>query len=145
MRFGQLVDQCRCTEELYWDFILTCLHTDADGQNRLSWSCSAIHHPIVVGSVDSSAFSEPTVTSGGNCISSGWNATILCCMGEPAIFIGYRYSFNGSVSLVIYKKGMALTIPYSGEPERPRWSNYPFNGGFVSSKYLLTGVKVQSS
>lgn len=43
------------------------------------------------------------------------------------------------VSLIIYiKKGTALTIPYSGEPERPRRSNYPFNGGFVSQKTLVS-------
>lgn len=42
-------------------------------------------------------------------------------------------------SLVLYiKKGTALTIPYSGEPERPRRSNYPFNGGFVSQKTLFS-------
>ena len=33
---------------------------------------------------------------------------------------------------------MALTIPYSGEPERPRRSNYPFNSGFVSQKTLVS-------
>lgn len=37
----------------------------------------------------------------------------------------------------IEKKGTALTIPYSGKPERPRRSNYPFNGGFVSQKTLV--------
>jgi hypothetical protein len=35
---------------------------------------------------------------------------------------------------------MALTIPYSGEPERPCRSNYPFNSGFVGQK---TCKKVQ--
>ena len=43
------------------------------------------------------------------------------------------------VSLILYiKKGTALTIPYSGKPERPRRSNYPFNGGFVSQKTLVS-------
>ena len=56
----------------------------------------------------------------------------------------YQVSFRSILSityspwLVIYKKGMALTIPYSGEPERPRRSNYPFNGGFVSQKTLVS-------
>ena len=42
------------------------------------------------------------------------------------------------------KKGTALTIPYSGEPERPRRSNYPFIGGLVDPKTLvLASVKDQ--
>ena len=45
----------------------------------------------------------------------------------------------------IYKKGTALTIPYSGEPERPRRSNYPFNVASSAKKHLLASVKVQSS
>lgn len=36
---------------------------------------------------------------------------------------------------------MALTIPYSGSPERPRRSNYPLNGGFVSQKTLIRKCK----
>ena len=55
------------------------------------------------------------------------------------LLCAFRYSLNGLVSLVLYiKKGTALTIPYSGEPERPRRSNYPFNGGFVSQKTLIS-------
>ena len=50
------------------------------------------------------------------------------------------------VSLILYiKKGTALTIPYSGEPERPRRSNYPFNVASSAKKHLLASVKVQSS
>ena len=66
-----------------------------------------------------------------------WNGFVLCLQ----IFAQWP------VSLIIYiKKGTALTIPYSGEPERPRRSNYPFNGGFVSQKTLVKiSVKVQFS
>ena len=39
--------------------------------------------------------------------------------------------------MYILKKGTALTIPYSGEPERPRRSNYPFIGGLVDQKTLI--------
>lgn len=42
------------------------------------------------------------------------------------------------------KKGTVLTIPYSGKPERPRRSNYPFIGGLVDPKTLvLASVKDQ--
>ena len=56
----------------------------------------------------------------------------------------YQVSFRSILSityspwLVIYKKGMALTIPYSGKPERPRRANYPFNGGLVDQKTLVS-------
>lgn len=32
---------------------------------------------------------------------------------------------------------MALTIPYSGKPERPRRLNYPFISGLVDPKTLV--------
>ena len=53
---GQLVDQCRCTEELYWDPVLTCLHADADGQHGLPCPGSAIHHKVIAGSVEFQCF-----------------------------------------------------------------------------------------
>jgi hypothetical protein len=45
------------------------------------------------------------------------------------------------------EKGTVLTIPNSVEPERPRRSNCPFNGGFVSQKthnycWLTAGFKM---
>ena len=49
----------------------------------------------------------------------------------------YQVSFRSILSityspwLVIYKKGMALTIPYSGKPERPRRLNYPFTVSYT--------------
>lgn len=55
----------------------------------------------------------------------------------------YQVSFRSILSityspwLVIYKKGMALTIPYSGKPERPRRSNYRFISGLVDPKTLV--------
>ena len=61
----------------------------------------------------------------------------------------YQVSFRSILSityspwLVIYKKGMALTIPYSGKPERPRRLNYPFISGLVDPKHLFISVKEQ--
>lgn len=55
----------------------------------------------------------------------------------------YQVSFRSILSityspwLVIYKKGMALTIPYSGKPERLRRSNYLFISGLVDPKTLV--------
>ncbi len=41
------------------------------------------------------------------------------------------------LAFVESKKGTALTIPCSGEPERPRRSNYHFNWDLVGQKTLF--------
>ena len=66
------------------------------------------------------------------------NANKLDPRMRLTLTIRISFSFNTEVSLVLYiKKGTALIIPYSGEPERPRRSNYPLNDGFVSPKTLV--------
>ena len=55
-------------------------------------------------------------------------------------------SIAGLLSFIYkIKKGTALTIPYSGEPERPRRSNYPAMVALSAKKHLLASVRVQSS
>lgn len=51
----------------------------------------------------------------------------------------YKLIMSAGYFCIIKKKDMALTIPYSGKAERPRWSNYSFISGFVGPK---THVKV---
>lgn len=50
------------------------------------------------------------------------------------LFCAFRYSFNMLILLLWIKKGMALTIPCSGCPERPRRSK----NTYTSVKKLCT-------